>query len=483
MPFISSARPVSRISRRARTTPSPSAMLSSASSRSRRRARAPTRASSAIRTTRSNGTSSSRCRTCIYTDGNAFSLWRDGEIVGEGRAPRRRHRDAGSEAGGAAHAACRSSPISCAGRRSRRSNAKQLAEISARLCRLLRDEVIEQMELGNQGLTALAQDWRKLLFPRGERRAVRRRLRAGRHLRPAGGPRARHLARRRASRRRAGAAQDQLADRHGAATADRRRREPGGAEDSLGTLTRVLDAVDWQTISKDKPEAWLYFYEDFLRGLRQHAAQAHRLLLHAAGSGRARWCGSWTRRCADRCFERAAGLAAPDVTLADPAVGTGTFLLGVLRRIAADGRGRPGRGRGARRDRGGSEARDRLRDAVRPVRGRAASPHRRDAGADGDAASRSRRSRRSLSSPTRSAIRSSRKRRSARSTSRSRSRGARPTRSSARSRSRSYRQSALQGEGGGARRLDRERQRRPAVRRWTAGCRRRMGRRRARAST
>jgi hypothetical protein len=26
----------------------------------------------------------------------------------------------------------------------------------------------------------------------------------------------------------------------------------------------VLDAVDWAKISKGKPEAWLYFYEDFL---------------------------------------------------------------------------------------------------------------------------------------------------------------------------------------------------------------------------
>src|SRR5260370_13545496 len=34
-------------------------------------------------------------------------------------------------------------------------------------------------------------------------------------------------------------------------------------------------------------------------------------------------------------FERAAGLAAADVIVADPAVGTGTFLLGVLRRIAS----------------------------------------------------------------------------------------------------------------------------------------------------
>src|SRR5258708_5610379 len=33
-------------------------------------------------------------------------------------------------------------------------------------------------------------------------------------------------------------------------------------------------------------------------------------------------------------FERPAGFAASDVVVADPAVGTGTFLLGVLRRIA-----------------------------------------------------------------------------------------------------------------------------------------------------
>jgi hypothetical protein len=34
-------------------------------------------------------------------------------------------------------------------------------------------------------------------------------------------------------------------------------------------------------------------------------------------------------------FERPKGFAAPDVVVADPAVGTGTFLLGVLRRIAS----------------------------------------------------------------------------------------------------------------------------------------------------
>ena len=41
----------------------------------------------------------------------------------------------------------------------------RLAETSARLCRLLREEVTEQLAVGSPALTALAADWRKLLFP------------------------------------------------------------------------------------------------------------------------------------------------------------------------------------------------------------------------------------------------------------------------------------------------------------------------------
>ena len=103
----------------------------------------------------------------LYTDGNAFSLWRDGKpasvIV---------HLDGNVETSGAKLAApatllplvsdfLRWAPIPP-------KTAKQLAEVSARLCRLLRDEVIEQMSLGSKGLTALATDWRKLLFPQAD---------------------------------------------------------------------------------------------------------------------------------------------------------------------------------------------------------------------------------------------------------------------------------------------------------------------------
>jgi len=102
---------------------------------------------------------------------------------------------------------------------------------------------------------------------------------------------------------------------------------------SLDTLVRVLDAVNWQTISKGSPDAWLYFYEDFL-------AVYDNTLRKLTGS-------YYTPpevvepmiRLVDdvlrKHFGRSAGLASADVTLADPAVGTGTYILGVLRQIAA----------------------------------------------------------------------------------------------------------------------------------------------------
>jgi len=45
------------------------------------------------------------------------------------------------------------------------SSAKELARSTAGLCRLLRDEVTEQLSLKSAVFTELATDWRKLLFP------------------------------------------------------------------------------------------------------------------------------------------------------------------------------------------------------------------------------------------------------------------------------------------------------------------------------
>lgn len=100
----------------------------------------------------------------IYTDGNSFSLWRDGVL--EGQIVKL---DGDIESSGAKLAA----PDSLLGLISAflswtpdvPKSAGQLARISARLCRLLRDEVTEQLERQNSALTALATEWRSLLFP------------------------------------------------------------------------------------------------------------------------------------------------------------------------------------------------------------------------------------------------------------------------------------------------------------------------------
>ena len=199
----------------------------------------------------------------IYTDGNAFSLWRDGKPEGTIITL-----DGDVETSGAKLAApstllplisdfLRWSPIPP-------KTAKQLAQVSARLCRLLRDEVVEQMARGSPGLTALAQDWRKLLFPQakdtefadGYAQAVTFGL---------------LVARARDIPLSAGtemAAQELRKSNSLIGTALRVLTEDSSNQEalktSLGTLTRVLNEVNWHTISKDKPEAWLYFYEDFL---------------------------------------------------------------------------------------------------------------------------------------------------------------------------------------------------------------------------
>jgi hypothetical protein len=268
----------------------------------------------------------------LYTDGNAFSLWRDGELIGKVI-----RLEGDVETSGAKLAA----PSTLASviddffqwKPIPPKTAKKLAEVCARLCRLLRDEVVEQMALGNAGLTALAQDWRKLLFPQaddaqfadGYAQAVTFGLLVARSrdISLSGG--IEH------------AAQELRKSNSLIATALRLLTDDVTNQEalktSLATLTRVLEEVNWHTISKDKPEAWLYFYEDFLEiydnKLRKQTGSYYTPpevvfamvnLVDEALRG--------------TLFDRPAGFAAPDVIVADPAVGTGTFLLGVLRRIA-----------------------------------------------------------------------------------------------------------------------------------------------------
>ena len=212
--------------------------------------------------------------------------------------------------------------------------AKKLAEVSARLCRLLRDEVVEQMARGSPALTGLAQDWRKLLFPQaddaqfadGYAQAVTFGLLVAR---------ARDISLAEGIEQ---AAQELRKSNSLIGTALRLLTEDSSNQDalktSLGTLTRVLDAVNWHTISKDKPEAWLYFYEDFLE-VYDNTLRKRTGSYYTPPEVVSAMVNLVDEALRGPLFERPAGFAAPDVIVADPAVGTGTFLLGVLRRIAS----------------------------------------------------------------------------------------------------------------------------------------------------
>ena len=100
----------------------------------------------------------------LYADGNEFSLWQNGVLAG---AVVRVQGDIETDGAGLMPAPglqglfdffLQWQPIAP-------RSAKELVEVSARLCRLLRDEVIEAMERKTEALTTLAQHWRGMLFP------------------------------------------------------------------------------------------------------------------------------------------------------------------------------------------------------------------------------------------------------------------------------------------------------------------------------
>ena len=269
----------------------------------------------------------------IYTDGNVFSLWRNGELAGQVVQLQGDVETAGSKLAASESLVALFADFFQWEPQPPRS-ARELADTTARLCRLLREEVTEQLGRGSPSLTNLATDWRKLLFPSatdeafadGYAQAVTFGLLMARArdivLSRGLDQVAREL---RQTNTLIGTALRLLTDDADNETA---------LKTSLATLTRVLDAVHWLAVGKGNPEAWLYFYEDFLsvydNDLRKKTGSYYtppevvrvmvRLVDEALRSGQR--------------FALSEGLASPEVTVADPATGTGTFLLGVLHRIA-----------------------------------------------------------------------------------------------------------------------------------------------------
>ena len=269
----------------------------------------------------------------LYTDGNSFSLWRDGKLV-----DKLVELEGDVETAGAKLAAP-ATLLPLVGdfltwTPTPPRSVKQLAETAARLCRLLRDEVTEELQRDNPGLTSLAKEWRGLFFPQatdaefadGYAQAVTFGLLVARakdiELKSGIDKAALEL---RKSNSLIGTALRLLTDSPDVQQA---------LDSALRTLARVLDAVHWPTLTKGDVDAWLYFYEDFLavydNALRKSTGSYY--TPPEVVTAMVRLVDEALRDPA--LFALPQGLASREVTLADPAVGTGAYLLGAMRAIA-----------------------------------------------------------------------------------------------------------------------------------------------------
>jgi hypothetical protein len=267
----------------------------------------------------------------IYTDGNNFSLWRDGELIGSIVRLEGDIETAGMDLKAGLDLISLFTDFLDWEPTPPRS-VKELATMSARLCRLLRDEVVEQLERDSPEFKHFASDWRTMLFPEatderfadGYAQAVTFGFLMARaqnvSLKDGVAPVIKAL---KASGSLIGSAIQLLVDESGQAA----------IKTSLSTLSRVLEVVNWPKLSRGKTDAWLYFYEDFLEvydnSLRKLTGSYY--TPPEVVSAMVRWTDEVLRSPA---YHLPQGLASPEVWLVDPATGTGTYLLGVLRHIA-----------------------------------------------------------------------------------------------------------------------------------------------------
>jgi hypothetical protein len=268
----------------------------------------------------------------LYGDGQSFALYREGERVGKVV----RFNEDVTTAGPALAAKddellalfedfLRWQPTAP-------RNARQLARISARLCRVLRAEVHESMDAGSVGLRDLAEDWRQLLYPSasddefadGYAQTVTFAL----------------LLARVEEIELEGQSLQEVADQLGSshtlmAKALTVLTDPTvlpKVVSSVSTLQRVLAVVDWPTVSQSDPKAWLLFYEEFLgyydEALRKQTGSYYTPV--EAVDPMVRIVDGLLR---DRLGHRE-GFASTGVTVVDPAAGAGTFLFRIVDRIA-----------------------------------------------------------------------------------------------------------------------------------------------------
>lgn len=264
----------------------------------------------------------------VYTDGNEWVLYRSSEAVRRvrliGDIRDGRLEDAGGELQALLSDFLLWDPPAP-------RNTSQLVRSIAGLTRLLRDEVFEEIGTGG-ALDALAADWRGLLFPDatdaefadGYAQAVTFALLlaraegidfAARDLSEI----ARLLGK---THSLMGKALSVLTDQD----------LIGSLYTSVMTLVRVAGAVDWERITDRGGEPWLMFYESFLEAYDNELRKASGSY-YTPGEVVA----AMVRLTNDVLVSRLdipAGFTDDKVVVVDPAMGTGTYLLELIRSTA-----------------------------------------------------------------------------------------------------------------------------------------------------
>jgi len=266
----------------------------------------------------------------LYTDGNEWALYRNGERVGK---LLRLSGDVASDGEDAVTEAdsdalqelfrdfFRWEPVVP-------SSPKMLAELLAPLCRLLRSNVQEALQVPDSALATLAVDWRIYLFPDADDQQfadayaqtltyalLLARLSGETNMTPseaAKGLRKGHRL---------------LAD-----TLKILGDEEACAEISVpvGLLERVIAAVDIVALSrKSKGDPWLYFYEDFLAAYDPKMRKDRGVYYTPVEVVKAQV--RLVAELLENRFGAPDSFADPKVITLDPACGTGTYVLAALR--------------------------------------------------------------------------------------------------------------------------------------------------------
>lgn len=275
----------------------------------------------------------------LYTDGNSWALYRQGERFGDICRLDGDVRDGPAQPANYTSMAYLLSEFLGWKPTPPRSFAA-LAETTARLCRLLRDEVIDELAASDE-LGTLAEEWREMLFPDQTDEAF-----ADQYAQTV--TFAMLLARAEGVELEGQQLRDvgvKLFDRHGLLGKALEVLGTGGLVERLASsivpLQRVVGAVAWDKL-KDTGSAsatggvrspWLHFYEDFL-------AAYDPALRRETGSY---YTPDQVVACTVRLVEetlrthlnRPGGFIDDDVTVVDPAAGTGTYALRVIEAAAA----------------------------------------------------------------------------------------------------------------------------------------------------